>query len=70
MTAPVVDIYLTPDHAERSLREDARLGLTSSPKWLAWLEPDNCATGRDRQDRCCLNQRSSSVHASPAAFAL
>ena len=34
MTAPVVDIYLTPDHAERSLREDARLGLTSSPKWL------------------------------------
>jgi L-histidine N-alpha-methyltransferase len=35
MTAPVVDIYLTPDHAERSLREDARLGLTSSPKWLS-----------------------------------
>lgn len=34
MTAPVVDIYLTPDHVERSLREDARLGLTSSPKWL------------------------------------
>src|SRR5471032_2819168 len=34
MSAPVIDIYLTPDHAERSLREDARLGLTSSPKWL------------------------------------
>lgn len=34
MTAPVVDIYLTPDHADRSLREDARLGLTSDPKWL------------------------------------
>jgi L-histidine N-alpha-methyltransferase len=34
MTKPVVDIYLTPDHAERSLREDAQLGLTSSPKWL------------------------------------
>lgn len=34
MNAPVIDIYLTPDHAERSLREDARLGLTSSPKWL------------------------------------
>jgi L-histidine N-alpha-methyltransferase len=34
MSAPVVDIYLTPDHAERSLRRDARLGLTSSPKWL------------------------------------
>jgi L-histidine Nalpha-methyltransferase len=35
MTTPVVDVYLTPDHAERSLREDAGLGLTSSPKWLA-----------------------------------
>jgi L-histidine Nalpha-methyltransferase len=34
MTAPVVDIYLTPDHAERSLRQDARQGLTSTPKWL------------------------------------
>jgi len=34
MTAPVVDIFLTPDHAERALREDARRGLTSSPKWL------------------------------------
>jgi L-histidine N-alpha-methyltransferase len=34
MTSPVVDIYLTADHAEISLREDARLGLTSSPKWL------------------------------------
>ena len=34
MTAPVVDIYLTPDHADRSLRQDARLGLTSDPKWL------------------------------------
>jgi L-histidine N-alpha-methyltransferase len=35
MTAPVVDIYLTPDHADRSLRLDARVGLTSSPRWLA-----------------------------------
>jgi len=35
MTAPVVDVYLTPDHADRSLRRDARLGLTSSPKWLS-----------------------------------
>jgi L-histidine Nalpha-methyltransferase len=35
MTAPVVDIFLTPDHAERALHRDARLGLTSSPKWLA-----------------------------------
>jgi L-histidine N-alpha-methyltransferase len=34
MTAPIVDVYLTPDHAERSLRSDAHLGLTSSPKWL------------------------------------
>lgn len=34
MTAPVVDIFLTADHAERSLRQDARLGLTNSPKWL------------------------------------
>lgn len=34
MTAPVVDIHLTPDHAERSLSQDARLGLTSSPRWL------------------------------------
>jgi L-histidine N-alpha-methyltransferase len=34
MTAPVVDVYLTPDHAERSLRQDARLGLTSNAKWL------------------------------------
>jgi len=34
MTTPVVDIFLTSDHAERSLRRDARAGLTSSPKWL------------------------------------
>jgi L-histidine Nalpha-methyltransferase len=34
MTGPVVDVYLTADHAERSLRQDARLGLTNSPKWL------------------------------------
>ena len=34
MTAPVVDIFTTPDHAERSLRRDALLGLTSTPKWL------------------------------------
>ena len=35
MTAPVVDIYLTAEQADRSLREDARSGLTSSPKWLS-----------------------------------
>jgi len=34
MTTPVVDVHLTPDHAERSLRQDALLGLTSSTKWL------------------------------------
>jgi L-histidine N-alpha-methyltransferase len=34
MTTPVVDIYLTADHAEKSLRADARLGLTDSPRWL------------------------------------
>jgi L-histidine Nalpha-methyltransferase len=34
MTTPVVDIYLTADHGEHSLREDARLGLTGSPRWL------------------------------------
>lgn len=35
MTTPVLDIYLTPDHAERALRDDARRGLTSTPKWLS-----------------------------------
>jgi L-histidine Nalpha-methyltransferase len=34
MTSPVVDIYSTPDHADRSIRRDALLGLTSTPKWL------------------------------------
>ena len=34
MTAPIVDIFLTHDHAERSLRADALRGLTSKPKWL------------------------------------
>jgi len=34
MTAPVVDIYITADHADRALRRDARTGLASSPKWL------------------------------------
>ena len=34
MSAPVVDILLTPAHAERALHRDALLGLTSSPKWL------------------------------------
>jgi len=35
MSAPVVDIYLTPAHAERALRDDARVGLTSTPRWLS-----------------------------------
>lgn len=34
MTAPIVDIFLTADHAERALRKDALLGLSSCPKWL------------------------------------
>jgi L-histidine N-alpha-methyltransferase len=34
MTEPVVDVYTTPDHAERSLRRDVLQGLTSDPKWL------------------------------------
>ena len=34
MTTPKVDIYLTHDQAARSLRTDARLGLTGNPKWL------------------------------------
>ncbi|MEJ7635371.1 L-histidine N(alpha)-methyltransferase [Aeromicrobium sp.] len=34
MNAPRVDVYLTHDHADRSLRADALRGLTSSPKWL------------------------------------
>jgi L-histidine N-alpha-methyltransferase len=31
---PVIDVHLIPDDAERSLQRDARLGLTSEPKWL------------------------------------
>jgi L-histidine N-alpha-methyltransferase len=34
MTQPVIDVHLIPDDGERSLHRDARLGLTSSPKWL------------------------------------
>jgi L-histidine Nalpha-methyltransferase len=34
MTTPLIDVFVTPDHADRSLRRDALLGLTSSPKWL------------------------------------
>jgi len=34
MTEPVIDVHLIPDDAERSLHRDARLGLTSNPKWL------------------------------------
>ena len=29
-----IDVHLTPDHAARALREDARAGLTADPKWL------------------------------------
>jgi L-histidine N-alpha-methyltransferase len=30
----LIDVHLTPDYAARALREDAREGLTASPKWL------------------------------------
>jgi L-histidine N-alpha-methyltransferase len=31
---PVIDVHLIPDDAKRSLQRDARVGLTSEPKWL------------------------------------
>jgi L-histidine N-alpha-methyltransferase len=34
LTDPVIDVHLTPDHAVRALRADARAGLTADPKWL------------------------------------
>jgi L-histidine N-alpha-methyltransferase len=34
MPSPVVDVYLTPDHLERTLRQDVREGLGSHPRWL------------------------------------
>jgi L-histidine Nalpha-methyltransferase len=34
MTEPEIDVHLIAEDADRSLRTDARLGLTSSPKWL------------------------------------
>lgn len=35
LTEPVIDVHLTPDHAARALRADARDGLTAEHKWLA-----------------------------------
>ena len=32
---PVIDVHLTPDHAARALRSDARAGLLAERKWLA-----------------------------------
>ncbi|MGB3771247.1 MAG: L-histidine N(alpha)-methyltransferase [Rhodococcus sp. (in: high G+C Gram-positive bacteria)] len=34
MTAPSLDIHITADDLEKSLRDDAMRGLTASPKWL------------------------------------
>ncbi len=34
MNRPTLDIYLDADDLERSLRADARAGLTATPKWL------------------------------------
>lgn len=31
---PVIDVHLTPGHAGRALRHDARAGLLADPKWL------------------------------------
>ena len=33
-TDAVIDVHLTPDHAARALRADARTGLLADPKWL------------------------------------
>lgn len=35
MTAPTLDVHLSPDDADTALRADARAGLTAHPKWLA-----------------------------------
>jgi L-histidine N-alpha-methyltransferase len=35
MTAPTLDVHLSPEDAEQALRTDARAGLTAAPKWLA-----------------------------------
>ncbi len=35
MTAPTLDVHLSPDDADTALRADARAGLTAQPKWLA-----------------------------------
>lgn len=35
MTAPTLDVHLSPDDAETALRKDARDGLTAAEKWLA-----------------------------------
>ena len=34
MSAPVLDVHLSPDDAGTALRRDAREGLTASPKTL------------------------------------
>jgi L-histidine N-alpha-methyltransferase len=34
MTQPAVDVYHTPEDAEKALRRDARAGLMSAPRWL------------------------------------
>ncbi len=42
MNRPTLDIYLDADDLERSLRADARAGLTATPKWLPprWFYDD------------------------------
>ncbi|WP_127783091.1 L-histidine N(alpha)-methyltransferase [Rhodococcus sp. X156] len=42
MTAPHLDVHLSPDAAEQALRRDALVGLTAEPKWLPpkWFYDD------------------------------
>lgn len=35
MSAPTVDVHLSPEEAVAALRHDVRAGLTAQPKWLA-----------------------------------
>ncbi|MFD1810818.1 L-histidine N(alpha)-methyltransferase [Rhodococcus gannanensis] len=34
MSEPTIEVHLAPEQLDESLREDARVGLTASPKWL------------------------------------
>ncbi|EME19566.1 L-histidine N(alpha)-methyltransferase [Rhodococcus triatomae] len=34
MSEPTIEVHLAPEQLDENLREDARVGLTASPKWL------------------------------------